>query len=113
MEVRGNLDLRAKQAADPPPAKFSGEISKLQNNVLPCTGKELIRYGCASPNIIRRQQYDGKPNVGVSFKFLDNGLPTICLLVQDDRLEIELLEKASRRFCGRCVVTVNNKDFVR
>ena len=48
--------------------------------------------------IVRRQQDDGKGNVTVGLNLLDDRSASVCLLVQNDWLEVESLEESRNSF---------------
>ena len=73
-----------------------------------------MRYGgLSSAKVIRRQKNDGKSDPScVCFELLDYCTPFIGLFLEDDRLKVQLLEKASKPLLCCLIMAMNDENFV-
>src|SRR5262249_51944584 len=107
-DVGGQFDLAGLERANAAAPKPSEEIAEFENDVL--SRARLWRLTRLAAHIVGREQDDREIHVAVVFDLLNDRSALVGLLMQDNCLDPERIEKANHRSPALFVVTVHDED---
>lgn len=106
--VGRKLDIASFQRTDLVTTQLADEKSPFENDVLTRSMRRRVPRWPAN-RIVRRKENNRKSHFAVGFKLLDDRVPAIGLLMQDDGFEFDPLKKTSESLFGG-VVTMDDEN---
>lgn len=91
-------------------SQFPKEITQIKHDIPARVGLAFSTFDFRRAHIVRRQDYDSEPHVGVAFNLFDEGFACVRLLVQDDRTEPNSLDDERDHVLRPGIVTVHDEN---
>ena len=110
-DVGGNFEVAKFDSTYILSTQFADEIAKLKKDVL--ARSRLQRSTFRAAHIVGCQDYNGKINIIISFKFFDDRPALICLLTKNYWREVDFPQETRNGFSWLAFVAVNHKDLTR